>query len=386
MRLSQVQTTNFYKRLLLGFIALALLVFLLIIYFSLSKTVITVTVVPEAKKTSLTVNLKKGATADNSGGKIDGYLVSTTVEGEKNFTNTASGAETEAQATGVVTIFNNWSQEQPLAATTRLLTPDGTLFRIKDRVDVPAGGKVENVAVYADLPGVGGNIKPTKFTIPGLWPGLQEQIYAESYAEMTGGLRAAKILTQQEINRANDELRSELLDDALGLLENTEEVKNAGDSVFRDALAPTTLESLSIPEAGEEASSFTVSIKIKVTGVVFNRGDITALATDEIEKQIPDDEKITDDAAGEVTVEILNYNLDDQTASMKVTISTEIVPRLSSKIFEREKLAGLDEQEIKAYFSNFDQIGDVSIKFSPFWVSTAPSLKDHIEIKLLEQN
>ena len=152
--------------------------------------------------------------------------MSTTVNGTQNFTNTNRGEQAEAQATGTVTIYNSWSENQPLMATTRLLTPDGVLFRIKERVDVPAGGKIENVEVYADQPGTSGNIGPTSFTIPGLWQGLQEKIYAENSEPMTGGLRETKFITQKIISETSDVLKGELIEKAKIKLGQTEEIKN----------------------------------------------------------------------------------------------------------------------------------------------------------------
>ncbi len=43
-----------------------------------------------------------------------------------------------------------------------------------------------------------------------------------------------------------------------------------------------------------------------------------------------------------------------------------------------------DEQEIKAYYSGYEEIKSADIKFSPFWVRRAPTLMDHIEIKIVE--
>ena len=64
----------------------------------------------------------------------------------------ATGEEIIGQeVVGEVIIINNYTKNQPLVATTRLLSPDGKLYRLKETVNVPAGGTVK-AAVYADEP------------------------------------------------------------------------------------------------------------------------------------------------------------------------------------------------------------------------------------------
>ena len=68
-------------------------------------------------------------------------------------------------------------------ATTRLLTPDNILFRIKKGITVPANGEIE-VNIYPDDENFKDIVKPTKFTIPGLSEKLQKIIYAESRSDL----------------------------------------------------------------------------------------------------------------------------------------------------------------------------------------------------------
>ena len=116
-------------------------------------------------------------------------------------------------ATGVVTLSNRTSSDQPLVATTRLLSDDGVLFRLRDSTEVPAGGSVD-AAVYADEAGSGGNIGPSHFTIPGLPTSLQDDIDGESAAPMDGGVIRVGILSQADVDaglvRAGEEATASL--------------------------------------------------------------------------------------------------------------------------------------------------------------------------------
>lgn len=385
MELGKVQTTHWYKKLVIGFSICAFVLLALIIYYSLSKTIIAVTLLPKEKSATLTVALAKvpadQPTADTA---LPGLVLTAEASDSKTFQNQNTGEEQPAPATGVVTIYNNWSQVQPLAATTRLLTPDGVLFRIKNRVDVPAGGKLENVEVYADQPGATGNIGPCKFTIPGLWPGLQEKIYAESSTPMTGGLRSASVLVQSTINDAAKTLSGDLAEKARADLATSETVTSSGYSVPSQAMTVNITQQKSSAEADSEAGSFTLTMKVTVTALAFNEQQLRQKADIALQASLPQDEKTVTTSPGKLTYTVEELDQAAGTALLKVVVTEPTVPRLDNPIFNRDKLVNKDRQEINSYFSNFDTVQSVEVRFSPFWVTHAPKLKDHIEVKLIE--
>jgi hypothetical protein len=112
-----------------------------------------------------------------------------------------NGTTVDAFASGTVEIFNELNLVQPLVATTRLLTPDGILFRIQNGVTVPANGSVKVVA-KADKKGASGNIPPTSFTIPGLSAVRQKSVYAKNTSHFTNGTATVKTLGEDDFTRA----------------------------------------------------------------------------------------------------------------------------------------------------------------------------------------
>jgi hypothetical protein len=383
VKMSRVQTTGLYKKILIGFSAVAVILAGLIVYYSLSKTIITITLKPAAKTSAMSVLVRPDAAEQESNlvTAISGKLTSVTVEGSKTFDNPSTGGEVPAQATGTVTIYNNYAKDQPLAATTRLLSADGILFRIKNRVDVPAGGKVENVEVYADQPGKTGNLDPTKFTIPGLWAGLQDKIYATSSAAMTGGLRSGKSITQAFINSSAQTLVASLTDQAVAEL-----AKPDGDRVAVIAepsmLTPVIQSQKESAKDGEEASTLTIDLSVKFIAVIFDVDTLRSMAQNDLVTNLPVDEQLDTDSSPTLSYSVESYDVKTESANLSVKYTADIIPRLSHPMFNRDQVASHDAQEIKSYFSHFDQVNDVKIQFSPFWVTKAPQLKDHIEIKL----
>jgi len=308
--------------------------------------------------------------------------LNTVIEKSETFENTNTGKKTNAQATGIVTIYNNYSKDQPLAATTRLLSPEGKLFRIKERVDIPAGSKIENVEVYADESGIIGEIEPTKFTIPGLWPGLQDQIYAESFTSMTGGVVDSKILTQDLVTEAVSELKNEVLEEAKKTFFESSEVVDQNFKKIGQALATITIHSQVMPEIGEIANEFKIDIKYDIYAIIFNETDLIALAEKNLIDKLPIDRIIDNTQKKQIFYNPETQNFDDQTATLKVNYSAQTLIKENSEIFNKEKLTGKTSNEINNYFSNFEGILSVITKFSPFWVTKTPSLTDHIVIKI----
>ena len=90
-------------------------------------------------------------------------------------------AQAQLQAQGTVRITSSYSSDITLVRTTRLLTPDGRLFRLAQTVLLPADGQVR-IPVYADQNGSVYAIGPTTFTIPGLPSDLQQYFSVVSEA------------------------------------------------------------------------------------------------------------------------------------------------------------------------------------------------------------
>lgn len=84
------------------------------------------------------------------------------------------------QAQGTVRIVNSYSNPIALIKSTRLLAPDGKLFRLAQAVNIPANGEV-TANVYADQNGSLYAIGPASFTVPGLSSVLQSYITVTSY-------------------------------------------------------------------------------------------------------------------------------------------------------------------------------------------------------------
>ena len=200
---------NIYKKIALSFIILTLLLIAVIFYFTLSYAYITIYPAEQEVKTDFNfVIVEDAELVDAKEGIFIGQIVNETLEGEKTFTTTGTKQVFE-DVVGEVKIINNLSRDQILVATTRLLTPDGILFRLQNRVNVPGRGSLI-AEVYADDPSKPLAKAGTKFTIPGLSQSLQELVYAETDKDFKAEGVTVKAISQAEVDQAIESLAKDL--------------------------------------------------------------------------------------------------------------------------------------------------------------------------------
>jgi len=366
-----------YRRIAIVFVVLAIILILGVTYLTLSKVTITFAPSNETIDYDFTLTLADNPENNTSTTVIlPAKIMSSESPVEQKFSVT-EGSAVDAQAEGTVAIYNDRGAGQTLIATTRFLTPEGKIFRLKDNVIVPANSSIQ-AKIQADKKGAEGNIPPTAFTIPGLSESLQKLVYAKSTAPMTGGTRQIGVLTATDVEKAELELTKKSSADAIAKFFEALDDKNlvliGSQTKLTDAKADQ--------ELGSEVSSFTFSGQLTVTAVFAEQNEILELAKNKLkESQGAKSEFVSVDPAS-LTYELMSVNAEKSEAQVKVGISGLTTLDPSKNIFDKNLLVGFTENDLKLYFSQFDSIKDTKIEFSPFWVKKVPILKDHIIIKI----
>jgi hypothetical protein len=379
-KLKKAKIEKYYSKVAFIFLGAALIAVIAIVYVSLAKTVITIKPSPEA----ITASFETRVVSEEdqkiiSAFALKGRLVEKTINETKTFTNVTSQNQVAGKAEGTVTIYNNYSSNQPLVATTRLLSESGVLFRTKETVSVPAGGQVD-VDVIADQSGEQGNIEPTHFTIVALWKGLQDKIYAESVENMSSGLRDVTIATLGNINDSKEEFALELKEKAIEELSREIVKENSAEKILPQAITYQILNEEADIEPNAEVNSFELTSSIKITAAIFDEQELFEYAKQLLAEQVKDNNELGGTELSLLTYEIKSLEEKPQSAVLKVTINGTTYIKLTSPIFDRDNLTNRDKQEIRTYFLDFSEIQNVDVKFSPFWLFRSPSLKDHIEV------
>lgn len=373
------KSLNLYRRLVWKFIGLVLFLAALVAYFSFSTLNISITPNGETLNDSLFLRVNR----DNNSANIDpsdpreiisGQVKEVETSVEKNYP--ASGEEfTGEEIVGRVKIINNYTKSQALVATTRLLSPDNKLFRIKNAVNVPAGGEVE-VDIYTDKPSQDLAVGPTTFVIPGLWLGLQDKIFARSSEEFIYQQKIKKYIKPSDLEQATRDINDLLIKTA----KEDKELSSEKENWLYDTSSQATIEINA--KAGEVKDEFTVKAKGKIIAVSFSPEQTAKLATTKLNLLVPDDKELIEFKPENIVYSFENYDSVAGVATIKATFTGTMALKSDSEIVDRDRLVNLTKDQIDNYLKDFPEIKKYELRFSPAFVKKAPSLVDRIKIKI----
>jgi hypothetical protein len=359
-----------YKKIAITFIVLAGLLLAGICYFSLSNATIYIIPKEEAKTKTFTaqINFKENSVPEN----LNGNYEEKSIDIIKNF-DVENFKTEQGKSGGIITIINKGAKNQTLIATTRFLAPNNFLFRLKNTVVVPANGEIK-AEIEADEAGSKYDIAPTTFTIPGLSDDLQKKIYGVSSITMSGGIKKIGTLTAEEIANAQKTVLADLDKEILDKLEK----KDGEFLLFQKEIKNQNVSN----KEGYNVEKFSITIKINVKTLSISKENALEWAKNQYQKSISESEEIKSFDLNSLNLELVSIT--SEFAEVKVSISANVLGEPNVNLLEKQKLYGLDAKGVKFYLTQFENIKDVEIKFSPFWVKTVPSLADHVEIKVKE--
>lgn len=361
------QPVRFYKFVALSFLCLTVLLLGIIGFMSSKRATITITTKEDPIDVESTVTV-----GDKGPLGIGGTVTTTIITLEQTFSPTGSKKE-PALATGRVTLHNETNAPQSLVATTRLLTPDGVLFRLKDAVVVPAGGTVD-ATVLADQKGETGNIGPVeRFTIPGLNEPKQKVIYASSKEPMSGGLSTVGILSMNDIDKSKKQLLSAMEKKGQETLQAKYPDQPGVFSVIQEVTEHNA-------KVGEETGTFVMKGKATVLGVFYNQDQVRATAEGSLKKHTVDDIGTIRTTDKEPKVVFDAYHPDKGTADITVYHNGIVTLNSESKQLQKMLFFGKSKEEVRRYLLSLDHVYGVDVTFRPMWVGTVPYVPDHVSI------
>lgn len=366
-----------YRKIAYGFMFFTVVLLTAIFYLSFVKVSITIIPKQESISDNLTVDVYDSsidiAETSNS---INGVVATNEVEETKKYPSTGKEVIGE-EAVGKVFIINDYNKNQSLVATTRLLTPDNKLFRIRNTVNVPAGGSVE-VEIYADDPGPSMAIGPTKFKIPGLWAGLQEKIYAESKDPVEYKQKTKKHITQSDIDNGVADLKKSLLAKAQSDISGSYQEY---DQVLYD-IRNDSMDIKVDSRIGDEKEEFSIIAKASVAVIAFKDDKVFAIAKDKLNYRISDDKELSGFNRDNMVYGLNNYDVAEKTASVSATFQGLMSYKSNSDIIDKTMLPGLDKAQLMEFLDSKSEIEDYEIKFYPSFINKVPSLVDRIEVNI----
>ncbi|MEI8360663.1 MAG: hypothetical protein WCG01_00830 [bacterium] len=370
---------NIYRKISVSFVILTGFLLAAIFYFSLVKVDIAV-VMSKGELKGSSVLTVSGSQVASSTTSVIGVVKEVEIYQTEEIPTT--GVESLGQdVTGTVKLVNNYVRNQPLVASTRLLSTNNQLLRIKNTVNVPAGGSVE-VQVYADKADSAINVPlGTRLNIPGLWAGIQDKIYAEAIEDIKYKETIKHTVTQADLDGA-----IEVVKKAVTIKAENEIVPtyNTQYSKVLFKIDDASIVTSAVAKVGEEMDKFKVTATIKVAVIAFNEADAKKIAEMQLNSAVPENKLLLGFNDKEVTYELGTYDVYNNSATVNIGYSGTVVAKNPS-VIDKSKLVGLSADQLKNYLSSLPDVASFKVTFIPGFIGKVPSYTDRIKITPVEQ-
>lgn len=361
---------NIYQKIAFTFVGLAIILIAVVVYFAIGSAKIVITPKEEWVENTFEESIAEAETE----GAIQGDFTETIITDKQTFASTGQSAKS-GKAIGKITIINNNSVSQQLVATTRFLSQDGILFRLKSGVTVPAKGKLD-ADVYADQEGAEYEISPAKFTIPGLSESMQKIVWGESSTQMQIPVVKGTSVTKEDIENANKSM-AEALEQKV--LESLNSQPKEGQEVVLDS--EIIKEEISA-KPGDAVKDFEIEITLKVTSLVIDTNKLKDYAKEMLSQQIAADKVIASIDESEFSYELVSIDTENLTGVIKIYIKGLAKIKLTDDLFDLSSVLGSSEQKTIERFSGFNEVESVEVYFSPSWIKRMPRFESRIEIEV----
>ncbi|MCB9802817.1 hypothetical protein H6761_02240 [Candidatus Nomurabacteria bacterium] len=364
---------NVYGKIVAFFLILVIAAIFIIFHFALAKVTIKIYSQVKNLEYSSLVELWPENSLEVSADKILGKVIHQEFELSVSVPSQAT-AQTSEKAGGYVTIINNYSKDQALVATTRLLTPDNKLYRLQKKVIVPAGQSIEAWA-EADKAGAEYEISESKMIIPGLWEGLQDKIYAETKGMSLSGQPVYQV-SEESLAQAEEKIKADSSKQALDLI-NLQLPQKLQIKENRLFLEYQTIESSKL---GEQTNETTLTQKIKVSALVFDEETLLEIAKNKFIENLSSTSKLVEFLPETFSYQIIEIYPEKEQAVIETKLSAKVSSKQHLLEINKEELIGKTADEINQYLNQFT-IDQAEIEFFPFWVNKVPKFQDHIIIE-----
>lgn len=293
-----------------------------------------------------------------------------------------SSGRIEKLAEGKIRVYNKYHLPVTLKAETRF-QPDNEevlYFCSLSKISIPAKSFIDVQVRACFLKSDEGekyNIKPSKFSVPGLSGSeLFFYVYGESSESMKGGGKAFQVV-EEDLERAKDILTQTLFIK----LEESLRKKVSTDLIFLEkGLEKKIVEITPNTEIGAEVESFQLQAKGQLRTMVFKKSDLENFAINVISAQIPDNKKIQTESL-KIDFSSKSINFEEEEIILNSQISVKIFSDVDLKII-KENLSGKSFQESKIILENRADVVKAQISAWPFWLGRLPKEPEKIELEI----
>lgn len=373
---------------IVGGAALVLIVVLWIVCFK---------VLPQAtilvKTNSTAVNANVSLTLNTTANSVDtdgGVVPAQSQQTQKTLTAQAdaTGQRNDGQKASGTVKFYDCSLSDTLTGSSRTIpagsgvTANGLTFITTESVVVqPSHFKADNsckndvasdpTPVTAQSSGAKYNLAATNYTVAG-YPNVKA-----TGSDMAGGTdQITKILQQSDIDSAKQKLTTQDTSAVKQQLQN--QLTNMGLYPVTATFTTSTPNITTSANAGDTADSVTVTEAITYTMLGAKQSDLQKMIAHAVSAQIDTKKQtITDYGLGSANFTV--QNAADGSVSMQVTAVAGPDLKIAAL---RQEVAGKKSADASSAIKSNPGVTDVTITYSPFWVSSVPANQSKISITI----
>lgn len=384
---SKLSVPNFNKFrmwIILGVVALVVLILLWILCF---KVLPKADILVKTDSTAISANLDLTLNTSASQVMSDaGVVPAQSQQTQKTYTQqaAASGQKNNGEkASGTMTVINCNDNTVTLPAGTGF-SAGGSTYVSSSAVKVPgsnfsSGGECkkdgrETVKVVAQNPGASFNAGSRSYSIANGPSGV-----TASGGEMAGGTDdITKIVQQSDIDSAKQKIESQ--DPTAVKQQLQSQLNNLGLYAVTATFTSSSPNVSSNVQAGDEADSVTVTQTVTYTMLGAKQSDLKTVINDAVKDKIDESkETIIDYGLGKASFTTQNAG----SGAVRMQVTAIAGPDL--KIADlKKKVAGQKTGDAKKIVKDNPGVTDVTVEYSPFWVTSIPGDQGKVSITIDE--
>lgn len=226
------------------------------------------------------------------------------------------------------------------------------------------------VPVAAEGPGEQFNLPAkTRLEIQNEVFGHQPKVlYAVVAEDLSGGTtREMKVVTQEDIQRAYDDLGKQLLENSRKALATP----SSSFKILDEAASSQIVEQKAAAAPGAESKEFDATVRLKLRALVYDEQEVRGIITQRITRLLPENKILQTRQADRLQSKFSAVNLDQGFGILQNHYESQIVYKVDPADLV-ERVRGKSESEIRDILLSRPEIAEVGVKFYPFWVKSAP--------------
>ncbi len=326
--------------------------------------------------TATSMNTKTNTLPAKLASETKTYTAQATATGQKNNGNKASGSvKMTAQICGQVATVADVPAGSGLSSSGQTyITQSNTTFSSKPNVvgSCLVYDATSNTSIIAQSGGTAFN-GATSFTVAG-----RSNVTASNVTSIGGGTdNIVTVVNQTDINTAKSKISPSDSNEKNSL---SKKLKSDNYYAITGTYTAGTPNVSSSVDAGQPANTVTVTETINYTMFGVRENDINTIINNDIKKQIDvKNQSILDNGLNQA-----NFNVNAQTsttAQVAMSATASVGPYLDIDQIRQQSL-GKKPADVRAMLMTNQDITDVDVKLSPFFVSSVPKKEKRVNVNV----